>query len=583
MSELNWETFRNTDFSSLGDFAAVLKKYIGECEETEDRVFKDNPVFGDDDSDDFAGDTADETRAFLDRTVSRYLDNTEMLDRIVKLLAGAEDDLSDYQSDLEDLFETAGTGLTPTGKPGKEEFVINGRDSGGIDKPDDPEVTSFRNWDIDDHCEEMSIRFRELMENVRDLDDDIDNNLSSLDDDLIDLPPTLAVADYESKTRSFLENELDDFTKGEEDPDKVHDWWNALSEENREWMIENNYEQIGPLNGIPSNDRDSANRLMLDLELNDPKYDDLDQLDELRDKIERMDLGIEEKYEQEPTPRNGMETIYTEEYLETREKIERLEKLERDYANLNNLQDKITSNDDSFLLKYDTDETNGAVVAIGNPDEKDNVGVLVPGTNSSMDNADRYIDNIATIEDQVSDDTSVVLWMDYDAPDDVEEAFWADRNESGHETLNDYGKSIDTTNTNGSDVNLTYTGHSYGGFLIGEAAANDSEPTPADNLVFVAASGSGNDVNQVHDYEGIDEDNMWSTMANGDSLGLPSGLIGHGSDPTTPSFEAETFESDSLDRNGNPSNEGNKIHTGYFAPENQAVKEIARIMSGNPT
>ncbi|WP_025273257.1 alpha/beta hydrolase [Haloglycomyces albus] len=573
MSDLDWKTLQDTDFSYLGDFAAYLKKHIGDCEEVEDKVFKDNDVFGVEDSEDFTGDVADETRYYLTRTVSRYLDDLEIPERIMKIVLDAEEEFTSKQTDLEKILEEAGPGLSPAGTVGNEKFVVNGR-AGGSD------VTFYQDVEIADHCDTMSQRFKELMNEAREYDSDLKERLNAVDDSVIDLPPSLASAEYDQGMYEYAEAEYERLQKavdsGDAQASDMTDWWNSLDKSDQQQMLQENYESIGRTDGIPTDARDDANRLRLEnaLDLSYSDHPDLDtEIQDLQDRLSEL--------RQEQSGYGGgiigdHPFLHSEEYRETRDKLDGLLQERDDRDRMENLQDRITSESpsgqDYYLMDYDIGGDGKVALSVGNPDTADNTAVYVPGTAADfsgshgglMDRSEQMA--LDAQERSPGEETASVMWLGYDAPDHVGAAVTTAA-EEGAEDFSNFMEGMDST----GDSNTTAIGHSYGTRLIGESASEYGIAT--DQIISVASPGMGVD---SAGGLGIDSSDFYAVKDDNDIIGVvPDWDVAHGPDPTNDDFGGNVFESDAGDKG--------KIatHSAYWDSNNPSRESMADIITGD--
>jgi hypothetical protein len=128
-------------------------------------------------------------------------------------------------------------------------------------------------------------------------------------------------------------------------------------------------------------------------------------------------------------------------------------------------------------------------------------------------------------------------------------------------------------------------GHSYGSTVIGQTAA--TEGLDADDVVFVGSPGVG--VDNVADLN-MPADDVHATVAEHDiiqatNMGIPGfGTDVHGPDPAGRGFGANVFESDpgtkGSDYAGGLSGEA---HSQYWADGNKALKNMGKIIAGEPT
>ncbi|OMB96185.1 hypothetical protein A5733_12260 [Mycobacterium sp. NS-7484] len=228
---------------------------------------------------------------------------------------------------------------------------------------------------------------------------------------------------------------------------EVNQWWDSLSEDERNRIIVERPEWVGNLDGVPGTARDLANRNRLGTLRNDPN------------------LTAEE--------RGTLVEI-----------------------------DKALSEPDRQLLVVDFDGEHPKVaLAIGNVDTADHVSVYVPGTGSVtydkpkagndlptyvnqsqwlktetervLENAKKYDQTVAT-----------VAWLGYEPPDNVFQAMSAHYADDNAPKLASFINGLDSSRD--TDPHLTVLGHSYGSTLASEALQRG---TAADDVVFMGSPG----------------------------------------------------------------------------------------------
>jgi Alpha/beta hydrolase len=301
-------------------------------------------------------------------------------------------------------------------------------------------------------------------------------------------------------------------------------WWNTLTAEQRKLYITAFPSRIGWTNGLPSADRDKANRLTLATRLAELQGKPADQLTA----FERRDL-------------------------------ERLKKLDE------KLRTVAASGDPVYLLGLDSttagpwdgygkegwpldelpksvvDSTPGpdgrVIVAIGNPDTAAHTGVYVPGTTAELDTIGGDIDRAEHLyrrgQHYSPGQVSVITWLGYDAPDalvkDAPESKYAD---SGAPKLNDFVNGLRAV-PGEEHRHIVAIGHSYGSTVVGVAAKGGG--LHVDDII--VAGSPGMHVPHARDLH-IDPNHVWAEKADGDPV-PDIGRWGHGapdsaSDPFYP-------------------------------------------------
>jgi alpha/beta hydrolase family protein len=328
--------------------------------------------------------------------------------------------------------------------------------------------------------------------------------------------------------------------------------WNQLSPAEQEILIEALPEDIGSMNGLPTVARDRANRIVL----------------------QRTKAALQARLAE----LEGMEPMgpanFPEPYVDTQ--TEEMEAIRAKLRGIERLEQRLAGEPgrpQAFLLGFSGDGNGRAIVALGNPDHAENVATYVPGTGSRLAVVGaelRRADAMALDANRLdpNNPTSVILWMDYDAPQDIPAATLDRYADNGAPGLRAFQEGLDVAHTRGGAYN-TVVGHSYGTVVVGAAARGGGLDT--DNLVLVASPG----VNTGHASNlGLPPDRVFATTAPGDAIRHTPEII-HGTNPLDPGFGARIFTSE----NGS---EGN-AHSNYWDDGNEARDNMAAIITGNDT
>ena len=340
-------------------------------------------------------------------------------------------------------------------------------------------------------------------------------------------------------------------------PAEVRRWWAGLDPGERLWLLATEPAWLAPLDGIPAADRDAANRLLLD---------------ERRAEVDRA-LAAAGRGERE-----------------------RLRAVRR---GLDALADRLAGDEGerAYLLRLDPSEEGRVVLALGDPDRADNVVTHVPGMTADLASFGGELTRAERVAGRATElgpaaATSAVLWLDYDAPDFVDEAASARQAEAGAPALRHFQEGLRATH-DGPTARQTVIGHSYGSLVVGKAAAVAG--LPADNVVFVGSPGVGVDSAARL---AVPPGHVWSTTSSSDIIQYaavaPSSLIrdvqlagplpvvgpllafGHperdlwfGHNPSDPSFGAHLFPSDP-----------HAGHLGYWDKGSPSLDALAAITLG---
>ncbi|MGW7489915.1 alpha/beta hydrolase [Streptomyces sp. NPDC054786] len=323
----------------------------------------------------------------------------------------------------------------------------------------------------------------------------------------------------------------EDSIPSKKDPKENAKWWAGLSEQERQEYIDAYPDKIGWLDGIPSTDRDEANRKEVDLSL--ANYDMKKQSGE---------LGIHDQ---------------------------------RQYEGLQKLQtalDKADGSDDNkrlYVLGIDTKGDGRALVSKGNPDTAHNVAVQVPGTDNDLVNVDEQIERVDRLQkasrQRGGDSTAVVSWLGYDAPETDASMFTTGRADPAGGDLRSFTHGLRESHQ-GERAHMTVLGHSYGSTVVG-VGASQSGGLDADDVIVVGSPGMAVDhakdlnMNPDHVWAGWAPDDIVSTDASGKTLG---------ENPAEREFGGKVFD---VDTSG---------HGGYWDKGSESLANQGRIIAGMP-
>ncbi|MFC4337452.1 alpha/beta hydrolase [Salininema proteolyticum] len=405
----------------------------------------------------------------------------------------------------------------------------------------------------------------------------------------VEQAPSYWVRELPPAQRAQLADGIDENSS----PAEAKEWWDSLGYDERQDVLENQPELVAQVDGVPAEIRDQANRDMLAKETEQIDQE-IEQLSAELASMEDSDMSIYN---------HGTDQNIDIPNPEAQDLYEQIVALENRKENLNTLTGRLEGGPQNsvegeyFLLGFDSQDDGKAIVSVGNPDTADNVNVYVPGTSSdvSTDTFDTLMDRtekMAADADRYAPDesTASIMWLDYDAPDEVTNAMSASYAEDATADLSGFFDGLRAT-SEGDPANVTATGHSYGTTVVGTAAKE--EGLDVDNMIMVASPGTG--VDNASEL-GIDPDNVWSTRNDEDIIGLAGGgvlneiptddfrlsilqgLVGdemiHGTDPTTDGFGGQTFESSA------PGETRTDNHSTYWDDGNPARFNMAMIMTG---
>lgn len=279
------------------------------------------------------------------------------------------------------------------------------------------------------------------------------------------------------------------------DPAETEMWWASLSEEDRDRYVAEYPELIGQFDGIDAESRDQANRILVQQEI---------------DRIEAENAALEE--ENAALDENGLDPLRSDRDANDLQIAENNDQIAFYRWLLGEPGDTVSTQtplgDDGQPLPPPDNillfEPNGAnhdrlVVAYGAVETAETVTVFVPGMTAD-ENVRSSLENTYELQEIAEGDSgeggyATVMWLDYDAPNDLGEA-WdglgkdldgseADGpGEKGAPNLTNFLTGLEATNP-GARKNLI--GHSYGTVVV--AIAADESVLPIDRLALVASPG----------------------------------------------------------------------------------------------
>lgn len=352
------------------------------------------------------------------------------------------------------------------------------------------------------------------------------------------------------------------------DPRAVHDWWTSLTDAEREALKVSDPDLVGNTNGIPTGDRDEANRTSLDR--------DLDHLQSL--------------------PPDELTT-------EQQRQLERAEQAEKALGIPGLDIDPNTGLPvDVNLIAYDPTAFGGdgvAAVGYGDPDTADNTVVIVPGMMNDASTIAGNAEDAYRLYQQAGgngESAAAIAWMGYDSPNwnpesaldfpgdglDVGSVATEGKAREGGELLSEFVDGLRATDT-GDQSHLSVIGHSYGSTTSAIAAAEFG--LHADSLTLIGSPGAGgDDVNGVGDLH-MPEGKVYAGAADNDFVSWlgRDGELGMGQDPTQQDFGATVFPVDPgdtfhVDEVGSI---GIDNHTSYFDPGSTSLDNLTAIVQGD--
>lgn len=359
------------------------------------------------------------------------------------------------------------------------------------------------------------------------------------------------------------------------DPNAINDWWKDLTKAQQEALKISDPDLVGNTNGIPTGDRDEANRTSLDR--------DLDNLTAKQEAGEELTRAEQRLLDRAAAARDAL-NVPTVEGL----------------PDVDN--DGVFEPVDVNLLVYQPGAFGGdgaVAVSYGDPDTADNTAVIVPGiTNDGTNIAGQGRDAYTLYQEagMNGESAAAIAWMGYDAPSwnpedaldwpgdgvDMGSVLREDKATAGGALLAALVDGLRATDE-GDRSHLSVIGHSYGSTTAAHAAHDHG--LDADSLTLIGSPGAGgDDVDNVRDL-GMPEGKVYVGSADNDFvtwLGR-DGDLGMGRDPAHEDFGAtvfpvapgEEFHADTI-------GQGVDNHTSYFDPatNQQSLDNLSAIVQG---
>jgi pimeloyl-ACP methyl ester carboxylesterase len=356
-------------------------------------------------------------------------------------------------------------------------------------------------------------------------------------------------------------------------PEDVNKWWNSLSDEQRRQLIDEHPPELGNLNGIPVEARDAVNQAVMN-----------DDINRVVDTASQHGVQVSDVVSN-PAMYGLTATDIT--------RYNNANQTKKGLAESATAVDEWGNHPPVYLLKYQPDAFNGdgaAAIAMGNPDKAANTAVLVKGLGSGVKQGTlANPDGVRLYEESAradwGKDTAVVMWIGYDAPNDVFDPGLYEPNmaRTGGQALAADVNALTVTHQ-GAPSHLTVVGHSYGSTTVSDAAA--AYGMHADDVVLVGSPGtdlahSAADFHLNpggHLYVGAASDDpvTWSpghvTMP---GIGMPLG--GLGDDPAVDGFGSTRFKAEVPGFSANPLED----HSHYFDKGSESLFSIADVVSGH--
>ncbi len=345
----------------------------------------------------------------------------------------------------------------------------------------------------------------------------------------------------------------DAFDRHRGDPKALNDWWKGLSPAEQQALITEHPELVGNADGIPSEQRDEANRAAV--------QNTIAHLEERAD--DRQLTDVEKRI------------------LENAHHVDDALDKNRTYV------DPLTGRELARLLvfKPGIHSGDGAVaVSFGDPDTADHVSVNAPGLTSETSSTEGNLAKTRALHDaavgEENGTVASVYWLDYDAPSGNPLKPWetldfggvalTGKADAGGERFSDFIDGLRASDE-GPAAHVTAIGHSYGSTMLGHALQDGLR---VDDAILIGSpgqpTGTAEELTSADVWVGSKDYDPVSLLGSGDRGGI--GALGH--DPADTDFGGRRFATgdgslrvqDLLDN-----------HTSYFKGE--SVENMAEIVT----
>ncbi|MET0966746.1 MAG: alpha/beta hydrolase [Nakamurella sp.] len=236
----------------------------------------------------------------------------------------------------------------------------------------------------------------------------------------------------------------------------------TMSPDERTWMAVLYPRYLGSRDGVPFETRAQANRVMISAELTR----------EQGTLTERLALDAEAQRDKGFWDMNIFDDDDQDQLIaDSRAKIELYQHL---------LDDRVVNDRAALpgepatiarqILSFDASRNGEFAELVGTIDEKTkNVGVLVPGTNTTLMGAQGGVDRVGAFVERSKGQLAMIYWAAGAFPQNAEAALGRFNDQLAPDLV-DFTAAVNrTVDATGADIPITVAGHSYGGATVGTA------------------------------------------------------------------------------------------------------------------
>ena len=330
-----------------------------------------------------------------------------------------------------------------------------------------------------------------------------------------------------------------DFPQSNWTPSQNAAWWNSLSYEQQQFLIDRRPDDIRHLDGLPAYARDKANMHALDGYLHADGTYRVGAFEEskaeLSSAMEEYDKAKKEYFKAaSETSTNRIPAGLREKYLKAAERVRVAQESYDDLAAIrrqtNNTERAKSGLPPAYLLDFDYDkkyQRTTAIISSGNPDTATHVSTFVPGIGTNVrDSLDQYMDINDRLREQTKhagvdpNNVAAISYLGYVAPRNdgthLVQAMDIGYAERGAPKIAQFEEGLRASaNANNHKFTNTLLTHSFGSTTGGKSATMTA-PGTIDRLILTGSPGSG--VQSIDEYNVPKENVYVSAVYNADNV-----------------------------------------------------------------
>lgn len=388
----------------------------------------------------------------------------------------------------------------------------------------------------------LAIRVKEIIEYADQVDTDLYHALQDINND--------RYTDGDGANNKVVG--IPDLPQPHWTPSQNAAWWNSLSYEQQQFLVDRRPDDIRHLDGLPAVVRDKANKHALDGYLHADGTYRVGALEEskaeLSSAMEEYDKAKKEYFKAaSETSTNRIPAGLREKFAKADARLKAAQEAYDDLATIrrqtNDTERAKSGLPPAYLLDFDYDrkfKRTTAIVSSGNPDTATHVSTFVPGIGTNVrDSLGMYMDINERIKQQTAhvgvnpNNVATISYLGYVAPRNdgwhVAQAAFISYADRAAPKLAQFEEGLRASaNANGHTFTNTLLTHSYGSTTGGKSATLTA-PGTVDRLILTGSPGSG--VHSIDEYNVPKEHVYVSAVPMGDAvegLGFDSS---YGTDP----------------------------------------------------